>query len=630
MDPIAIENVKPEIDCGRFPAKTINNTEFKVSAEIFRSGHDLIYPVLMYRKYKGKWKSIAMKKIMNDFYEATFIPRDVGIYEYTISAWKDMYGTLIKNIKAWLSANEDVTADINDAINVIEDAYKKSKGKDKKILKNALEEVYISDLNKKIDILNDDDLAITVKKYQEKIDKTDYKKLKLIVDPDYGAYGSWYELFPRSIGKIDDLIRHLDYVKSMNFNVLYLTPIHPIGLKNRRGKNGSRYANENDPGSPWAIGNSLGGHYSINPDLGGMDDFKRLLKEAYNKNIMIAMDIALQCSPDHPYVKEHPEWFYHRPDGSIRYAENPPKKYYDIYPLNFEIKNKKPLWNEMKRIFMYWISLGVRIFRVDNPHTKPFDFWEWLITEIKKDHPDVVFLAEAFTRENVMFELSKRGFTMSYTYFTWKITKNEITQYFNMLYSEPYKFFFRPMLFTNTPDILGMDLSKGRNEFIIRAVLAATLSSLWGIYSGFELCENERLDGTEEYLNSEKYEIKRRNFNSDNNIRDTIKRLNLIRENMSALKSGKIKFCNTDNDKIIAYARYNDENKIIVILNPDTENVQSGFVDVPLNEFSMDSNAIYDVYDELNMNNYKWSGNYNYVRLIPGKRQAHIMVIKNA
>ncbi|AAT42653.1 alpha-1,4-glucan--maltose-1-phosphate maltosyltransferase [Picrophilus oshimae] len=630
MDPVAIENVTPEIECGRFPAKIVVNSKFTVTAEVFRAGHDLVYPVLMYRKLKKRWRSVAMKGTGNDLYEASFTPDEPGIYEYKISAWKDSYGTLIRNINAWLGSNEDVEQDLIEAINLIKDAYKRSSGNDKKIIKRYLDDLINSDLNKKVMILNDNNFSSIIKKYQKKIDKTDYRTLRLIADPEYGGYGSWYELFPRSIGNFNDIIKHLNYVKSMNFNVLYLTPIHPIGITNRRGKNGSRISDKNDPGSPWAIGNDSGGHYSINSDLGSLEDFKNLLRSAREKNIMIAMDIALQCSPDHPYVRDHPEWFYHRPDGSIRYAENPPKKYYDIYPLNFETKNKMALWNEMKNIFLYWISNGVKIFRVDNPHTKPLDFWEWLINDIKRDHPDVVFLSEAFTRENLMFELSKRGFTMSYTYFTWKLTKGEITEYFKKLYSYPYNFFFRPMLFTNTPDILGRDLSMGRNEFIIRSVLASTLSSLWGIYSGFELCENDRLDDTEEYLNSEKYEIKRRNFNSDNNIKDIIARLNSIRDEMPALRSGKIKFCETDNDKIIAYARYNNENKILVVLNLDTMNVQSGFIRVPLNDFSMDLNSIYDVHDVLNNNHYKWSGEYNYVRLIPGKRQAHIMVIKNA
>ncbi len=636
--PIAIENVRPEINCGRYPAKTIEGQDFYVSAEIFKSGHDLVYAVLKYRK-KGKrrWNIIPMDSNPNDIFTAKFKTDGIGFYEYTIEAWKDSYGSLLKDIQSWYNAGENVEEDLKVIMEIIRYSYNNSRGDDKKFLRSSINEFKKLNVDKKIEMLKDQNFSAIVKKYQKKPEKTGYcKNLGLISDPVYGGYASWYELFPRSLGNdgrsgtLRDLINHLGYVKSMNFNVIYLTPIHPIGITNRRGKNGSRTASPGDPGSPWAIGNSSGGHYSINPELGTMDDFEELVKSAEKLGIKIAMDIAFQCSPDHPYVHDHPEWFYHRLDGSIRYAENPPKKYYDIYPLNFEIKNKKALWNEMRNIIIYWINHGIRIFRIDNPHTKPLDFWEWLLNEIKSRYPDVVFLAEAFTKENLMFELSKRGFTMSYTYFTWRVTPEEIISYFSELNSEPLNYFFRPMLFTNTPDILGKDLWKGRNEFIIRAVLASTLSPLWGIYSGFELCENDHLGDTEEYLNSEKYEIKHRDFDSPGNIKDIISKLNIIREENPALKThGNIYFCETTNNSILAYARYSQDfkNIVLVILNMDTDNVQSGYVRVPLGTLKI-NNYIYDAVDVLNNNKYKWNGEYNYVRLIPGKRQAHIMVIK--
>ncbi len=636
--PIAIENVCPEIDCGRFPAKAEINSKFYVNAEIFKSGHDIIYAVLKYRKKgKRKWNAIPMENKSDDIFKAFFIPESTGYYEYIIEAWKDSYGSMLNDIIAWHSAGEDISEDLNSIHNIIKYAYSKSINEDKKYLKESIKKFTSMDIEGKLALLNDIKFSSIIKKYQKKEEKSIYcKKLELISDPEYGIYASWYELFTRSQGNngsgtFRDLILGLDYIKNMNFNVIYLTPVHPVGTTARRGKNGAKTALPGDPGSPWAIGNESGGYYSINSDLGTIDDFDELVKTAGLSGIKIAMDIAFQCSPDHPYVREHPEWFYHRSDGTIRYAENPPKKYYDIYPLNFEIKNKMPLWHEMKNIFIFWISHGIKIFRVDNPHTKPLDFWEWIIKEIKTEYPDVVFLAEAFTKPNLMFELSKRGFTMSYSYFTWRTGHDELIEYFNELNSPPVKNFFRPMLFTNTPDILGKDLDLGRNEFIIRAVLASTLSPLWGIYSGFELCENERLGNTEEYLNSEKYEIKHRDFNKKGNIIDIISRLNYIRSYSNALKKAEgLLFCETTNNKLLAYIRFNDDlsEKVLVVINMDTENIQSGHVRIPLKELGMDENSIFDVNDLLNNNKYKWTGMYNFVMLIPGRRQAHIMVIK--
>ena len=637
--PIAIENVEPEIDCGRFPAKTVAGSKFYVSAEIFKSGHDLVYAVLKYRKHgKRLWNVIPMEYSGNDMFKSFFITESPGFYEYTVEAWKDSYGSLLNDIMAWQSSGEDITEDFNTLMEIIEYAYSKADKNNKKYIKEHIERLKNPNIDDKLNLLNESNFSSMVKKYQKRVEKSTYcRNLSLVSDLYYGAYSSWYELFPRSQGyngnpgTLKDVISRLDYIKSMHFNVIYLTPVHPIGITARRGKNGSKSALPGDPGSPWAIGNDSGGYYTINPELGNMDDFMELVSAVRSSGMDIAMDIAFQCSPDHPYVKEHPEWFYHRRDGSIRYAENPPKKYYDIYPLNFEIKNKKPLWNEMKNIFLYWISKGVKIFRVDNPHTKPLDFWEWVIMEVKKQHPHTVFLAEAFTKENLMFELSKRGFTMSYTYFTWKTTPADIMNYFKEILSEPVSYFFRPMLFTNTPDILGKDLWKGRNEFIIRAVLASTLSPLWGIYSGFELCENRPMGDSEEYFDSEKYEIKHRDFDSPGNIKDIISRLNSIRERSPALKEhGKLVFCETTNSNILAYIRmtYDSNEKVLVIINMDTENTQSGHVRLPFDILGIGSGSPFEVDDMLDGCNYQWNGEYNYVKLIPGTRQAHIMVIK--
>ncbi len=635
MNNIAIENVYPEIDNGLFYVKKTVGDKLDVYADIFKAGTDNIKSYLMYRK-KGdlNWNKTEMEYLCDDRWHGSFILNDIGLYEYKITAWADNYNTLLKNIESWYKAGESIKSDLIDIINILKKIENSKKYKDikyKDVIEKRIDTINNSNDYEAINILNDDNLQKIVLKYQEKKDYTEYKILYVFSDRKIACFSSWYELFPRSYNGFKGVENQLDYIKNMGFDVLYLTPIHPIGITNRRGKNGSRIANENDPGSPWAIGNSDGGYYSTNKDLGTIDDFIHLINKAKSMNIEIAMDLAYQCSPDHPYVKEHSDWFYKRSDNTIRYAENPPKKYYDIFSFNFDTKDKENLYKELKNVILFWIKNGIRIFRVDNPHTKPFSFWNFIIKNIKNDYPDTIFLAEAFTRRKVMYELSKIGFSMSYTYFTWKNTYYEIRDYFNELYSYPYNLFFRPMLFTNTPDVLPESLkNKGKEAFITRSLLAGTLSPLWGIYSGFELCENKPLNNnSEEYLDSEKYEIKQRDFNSKLNIINIISKINKIRIENDALKTFNLIFCDNNNNNIISYLRYNNDktNIIIVVINLDENNIQCDNIRIPLKSLVNKDITTYNVIDLLDNSVYAWHGEYNYVRLIPGYRNAHILKV---
>ena len=638
---IAIENVWPELDCGKFSAKAIMGEMFTVMADIFTHGTELISADLKYRtKGSSHWESVPMKQGENDSWSGTFELTSLGSWEYTIGAWVDSFATQSRNIEAWIRGGESIEPDLLVMVTMLKSVASKCNKKEAAYINRKIAMLNASDPADVPEILGDPKLKSIVREHQDRKGLTVFSPiLNLNVERSKAGFSSWYEIFPRSQGRkpgipgtFRDCEKNLPYIASMGFDVLYLTPIHPIGISERRGKNGAREAQSGDPGSPWAIGNESGGHDAINPDLGTMEDFLHLMESARKNGLEIAMDMAFQCSPDHPYVKSHPEWFYHRPDGTIRYAENPPKKYYDIYPLNFDSEKKGELWNELKRVVLFWVQKGVRIFRVDNPHTKPLDFWKWIIESVRLEYGDVIFLAEAFTRPKVMYELSKSGFSMSYTYFTWRNFDFEIRDYFSELSSPPVKSHFRPMLFANTPDILSPTLQNGgRPAFMMRSVLAATLSPLWGIYSGFEICENEAVPGTEEYLNSEKYEIKYRNFDSPKSIRDLITKLNSIRRSEKALQSiGNIEFLNSDNSNIIFYARYSNEIKdmVMVAVNLNPYEVHSATVRVPIQHLGLGPNDTYRVRDLITGDLYAWQGEYNYVRLIPGERPAHILKVE--
>jgi starch synthase (maltosyl-transferring) len=640
---VIIENVSPEIDCGRFPARRSLGEKGRVKADIFADGHDLLAAELFYRK-KGvpDWNSKPMSLLVNDRWEAFFAMAELGEYEFTIEAWVDKFKTWKSGIEKKSAAGMNVSLELEEGIILVGEAVLRAEGKDAELLKDkALYLDSLKRLNGSRPFTVDEELIRLMSLYPDKQVKTEYgRRLLIRVERPKARFGTWYEMFPRSCsgeqgrhGTFQDCIDKLPYISGMGFDILYLPPVHPIGKTNRKGRNNQVTAGPEDPGSPWAIGSEKGGHRSIHPELGNLEDFKRLVSEAQKYGIEIAIDIAFQCSPDHPYVKKHREWFRLRPDKSIQFAENPPKKYQDIYPFDFETEHAGALWLELLDVVRYWIRQGIRIFRVDNPHTKPLPFWEWLIGEIKKEYPDVIFLSEAFTRPKTMYRLAKGGFTQSYTYFTWRNLKWEIERYFEELTHTNAKEFFWPNLWPNTPDILPEYLQLGgRPAFLIRLTLAATLSSNYGIYGpAFELCVNEpRESFSEEYMNSEKYEIHHWNLNHPDSLRPYITRINRIRRENPALQQNNLMFHKVSNEDIICYSRYNDnyDNIIVVVVNLDPHHTHSAWLKLPVKDFGFDEGQAFQMHDLISNARYLWHAGENYLELDPKSAPAHIFRIR--
>jgi starch synthase (maltosyl-transferring) len=640
---VVIENLKPEIDGGRFPIKRIVGEKVVVSADIFADGHDSISVRLLYRKQRaGEWKEVRMRLIENDRWEGEFVVEEVGVYHYTVEGWVDHFKTWQRDLTKKLDAGQAIGPDVLIGARIVEETAERASEEDRKKL------IYFAGVLKKgmateemISAILGEGLVELVQKYPDGRFAVSYEKeLKVVVDRKQGLFSTWYELFPRSCfqeagrhGTFKDCERLLPEIAKMGFDVLYFPPIHPIGKTNRKGKNNITRVNPDDVGSPWAIGSNEGGHKAIHPRLGTFEDLVRLIAKAKEAGMEIAMDLAFQCSPDHPYVKEHPEWFKWRPDGTIRFAENPPKKYEDILPLNFETEKWQELWEELKSVVLFWIEKGIRIFRVDNPHTKPFSFWEWLIGEIKREYPEVIFLSEAFTRPKVMARLAKLGFNQSYTYFTWRNTRRELIEYLTELTQTEAKEYFRPNFWPNTPDILPEHLQYGgRPAFMIRLVLAATLSSNYGIYGpAFELMVNEAIPGREEYLNAEKYEIKHWDWNQPGNLRDFVARVNRIRKENPALQTTRnLHFYEVDNDALLFYAKLSEDlsNLILVLVNLDPFHTQSGWVRVPIHELGIDARQPYLVHDLLSDDKFIWQGERNYVELNPQVLPANIFRLR--
>ena len=621
---VVIQHVKPEVDCGRFPIKRVIGEAVEIEADIFADGHDAIACVIRYRHDdEEQWTEIPMEPLGNDHWRAPFTVEKLGQYIYSITAWVDPFQTWYKDFQKRIAADQDVTVDLLIGGELLKAAAERALGADAKKLKHLAKDLTPAAV--------DERLALLAAGYADRTNATVYKELRVVVDPVRARFSTWYEMFPRSNGTFKDCERILPEIAAMGFDVLYFPPIHPIGKTHRKGKNNAPKGGPNEPGSPWGIGAKEGGHKAIHPELGTLEDFRHLVAAAKIEGINIALDIAYQCSPDHPYVKEHPEWFRRRPDGTVQYAENPPKKYQDIYPLEFETRDWRSLWEELKSVVEYWIEQGVRIFRVDNPHTKPFDFWEWMIRDLKKKHPDLIFLSEAFTRPNIMYRLAKLGFTQSYTYFTWRNAKREIIEYFTELTQTEVREYFRPNLWPNTPDILHEYLQKGgRPAFMARLVLAATLGANYGIYGpAYELGENvPREPGSEEYLNSEKYEIKHRDLHDPSSLRAFITKVNEIRKKNPALQSNEsLQFHTIDNDQMICYSKRTPDKKnaIVTIVNLDPVWKQSGFVELPLDELEIDVRHPYRMVDLLTGAEFKWQGPRNYVELQPGNIPAHIL-----
>jgi starch synthase (maltosyl-transferring) len=640
---IFIEGVTPMVDEGRYPAKATVGRPCAVQADIFRDGHDLLNAVILWRKKTEKsYHTAPMRPLVNDRWQGEF-PIEAHVpYVFTIEAWTDHYASWLADLKKRVDAGLQVQSEVWEGIHQIENAAGNINGNNRGLMLNAINQLkkVNFDPKKSFQIASQGQLVSIMAKIQDRTDLYRFPK-ELEVRPDRlkAEFGTWYELFVRSqavqygkSGTFKDTEKRLDDIAEMGFDVIYLPPIHPVGRTARKGPNNTLRAGPNDPGSPWAIGNENGGHTAIEPALGTIDDFDHFVKAANQKGIEIALDFAIQCSPDHPWVKEHPDWFFQRPDGSIKYAENPPKKYEDIYPINFNCKDRDQLYYALKDVVLYWIDHGVKIFRVDNPHTKPLRFWEWLIKEIQKDHPDVLFLAEAFTRPKIMKALAKVGFTQSYTYFTWRNHKQEITEYLTELTSSGMEHFYRPNFFVNTPDILHEVLQKGgRPAFKMRLALAATLSPTYGIYSGYELCDNEaRQSGSEEYLNSEKYQIRYWDWDYPGNIKDYIARVNAIRRMNPALQTlANLKFFWTDNDNLIFYGKATPDksNVILVVVNLDPFHTQQGTAWVWPEDLGIKDGQRYEVRDLITGELYNW-GRGNFVRLDPFYEPAHILRIE--
>jgi starch synthase (maltosyl-transferring) len=621
---VVIRGVTPEIECGRFPIKRVVGENVVVEADIFADGHDSIAAVIRHRHEEDeRWSEVPLQFLWNDHWRGTFTVQKLGQHLYTISAWIDLFQTWYNDFRKRVAADQDVTVDLQIGAALLKNVAERASGADARKLQHLAKELNIADV--------DDRLAVLASAYADRTNATHYKELRITVDPIRARFSTWYEMFPRSYGTFKDCEKVLPGIAAMGFDVLYFPPIHPIGEAFRKGKNNSRTAKPGEPGSPWAIGGKEGGHKSIHPQLGTLDDFRNLLRAAKRHEIDIALDIAYQCSPDHPYVREHPEWFKHRPDGTVQYAENPPKKYEDIYPFEFQSPHWRSLWEELKSVVEFWIGQGVSIFRVDNPHTKPFDFWEWMIRDLKKEHPELIFLSEAFTRPNVMYRLAKLGFTQSYTYFTWRNSKAEITEYLTELTQTEVREFFGPNLWPNTPDILHEYLQRGeRPAFMARLALAATLGASYGIYGpAYELCERVPKErGSEEYLNSEKYEIKRRNLYDPASLRPFISRVNAIRKGNPALQANEsLRFHKIDNDQIICYSKRTPDkaNVIVTLVNLDPVWQQSGFVELPVEELGIDIRQPYRMHDLLTDATFTWQGSRNYVELRPREVPVHIL-----
>ncbi|HYB03867.1 MAG TPA: maltotransferase domain-containing protein [Nitrososphaerales archaeon] len=644
---IQILNISPMIDCDRFCPKRILGDKLVVTAEILKPGHHVLVADLAWRMRGGnEWKRVEMLYSVNeDQWTATLVLNELGFLEFRIEAWEDVFSRILQDIRRWQGVDQDVTPDVETLIDFSRRASMSASPDDRDRIAETLSKlpgvgpsVSSSEISSLIDALSEKSLSSLIARNSEKKDFIASPIYTVIVDRSVARYATWYEMFHRSQGRIKgksgtlkDCEARLGEVKEMGFDIVYLPPVHPIGITNRRGPNNTPSTSKNDPGSPWAIGNRSGGHDAINPDLGTMQDFAELVASAKNLGMEIALDLAFQVSPDHPYVREHPEWFYYQPDGTIRFAENPPKRYYDIYPLNFENVDWRSLWEELRRVVEFWIQEGVKIFRVDNPHTKPIPFWEWLIFSVRVEHPEVIFLSEAFTRPNSMKLLAKAGFDQSYTYFTWKNTKHELSEFLKEFFFSEVTEYYRPNLFTNTPDILTEYLQTGgRAAFKVRETLAATLSSSYGIYNGFELCENRaKSEHSEEYLDSEKYQYKTWDWNREGNIKDYIAKMNQIRrENPALQENSTLRLLDCEGDHIIFYGKWLSDlsNVILVAVNLDPFSTHETLVTVPVKELGLNGN--YTVSDLISERDFVWNGERNYVKLDPNLESAHVLLLK--
>ena len=642
---LTIENVTPELDGGRYPVKRVAGDRMQVGADIFKDGHDILGARVRWRGPDERdWRLTPMAyRPDEDRWFAEIAFDRIGLWEYTVEAWTDRWGTWRSELRKKVDANVDIASELLEGAQLVQAAARRTRfGEARTALTKAARD--IEDLAptqpERAAIALEDELDALMRVHWAPQDLTTHgEMLQVRVDRPRGAFASWYELFPRSEGS--DGVRHgtfrdaearLPRIAELGFDVIYLPPIHPIGRMHRKGKNNTLTPTDDDVGSPWAIGSDEGGHTAVHPDLGTIADFEHFVARTNELGMEVALDFALQCAPDHPWVKEHPDWFHIRPDGTIKYAENPPKKYQDIYPINFWSEDRANLWNACRDVLLFWIERGVKTFRVDNPHTKPFAFWEWVIGEVQARHPDTVFLAEAFTRPKKLLNLAKLGFTQSYGYFTWKNTKFEIESWLREFLQPEVLEYHRGNFFANTPDILHEYLVEGgRPAFRIRLLLAATLSPLYGIYSGYELSENVPVRrGSEEYMDSEKYQLKARDYEAPGNLNDEIRRLNAIRRAQPALqRADNLSFEMVENEHLIAYRKAGGPGAadLLVVANLDPHRMHHGIVHVPIAEMGIPEHVPYVVEDLLTGDRYTWRGIRNYVQIDPAVQPGHLLRI---
>jgi len=639
---IAIERPTPEIDDGRFPIKREVGDRVTVEVDIFKDGHDLLRAAVLYRPAGSPtWREQPLEKLDNDRWRGAFEVDEIGRWEYTFEAWVDRYGSWLDEVQKKLTAGENIASELLEGQHLIEAVAVRAQGGDRRKVETWLDSwVATRSSAERVAEAGQGWWKNLMRGLEDRTHATRYDRvLEVVVDPVLARFGAWYEMIPRSQGQdpsrgatLMEAARRIPEIQEMGFDVIYMPPVHPIGHTNRKGKNNARIGKPGDPGSPYAIGAESGGHMAVEPSLGTLADFESFVQQCEHRGMKVALDFAIQCSPDHPYLREHPEWFAKRPDGTIKYAENPPKKYEDIHHLSFESPAWQSLWEEMARILEFWISHGVRIFRVDNPHTKPLPFWKWLLGKIKREHPDVIFLAEAFTRPKMMKALAKLGFSQSYTYFTWRNSKWDLTDYLTELTQTEMKEYFRGNFFANTPDILPFFLQHGgRPAFKIRAVLASTLSASYGIYNGFELCENRAVPGREEYTDSEKYEIKVRDWDRPGNIKHFITTLNRARRDNPALQEyHNLRFHASDHEDILVYGKSTSDrsNAVLVVVNLNPHETRECLVHINPWEIGKGDDEPYVVHDLLSGQRWTWQGWTNYVRLDPHAEPAHLFVVE--
>jgi starch synthase (maltosyl-transferring) len=639
--PVIIERVQPEIDGGRYPVKRVQGDILEVTADIFKDGHDKIAAVVKYRRQdEDDWREAEMRFVDNDRWAGEILLTDNTRYVYTIEGFPDRWATWRDEVEKKFEAGQDVALELLEGRVILAEALPRAALGDREVLETAIAAIDGQGSQAAIvRILVAPEVEAAMRRVRSRHGKTVYdKELEVVVDRPAARFAAWYEMFPRSAGTdptrsatFAEAADRLPAIAEMGFDVVYLTPIHPIGMAFRKGKNNTLGAGEGDPGVPYAIGNEEGGHDAVEPSLGTLDDFRAFVARAGALSMEVALDVALQASPDHPWAREHPEWFTIRPDGTIHYAENPPKKYQDIYPLNFDSTGWRELWLELRRVILFWVEQGVKTFRVDNPHTKPTVFWEWLIADVQRTHPGVVFLSEAFTRPKVMKSLAKAGFTQSYTYFTWRNFKAELEEYFTELTQSEMKEYYRGNLFPNTHDILPFILQEGgRPAFKMRFALAATLSSVYGIYSSYELCENTPVPGREEYLNSEKYEYKVWDWDRPGNIIPYITRINAIRREHPALHLyDNLRFYPSDDENITAYGKATPDgsDRVLVVVNLDPFDVHETWLHLPLADWGLDADERFQVEDLLTGETHLWHA-HQHIRLDPHDEPARIYAVR--